>query len=240
LSNAQGGHEILHLETKQIIVRHNVTVVPITPDVVKAVEALAKRDGVAPFKMVTKHGVVLYDAATAGVANDDQSDIDDNEYEEESDSDDDDDDDQNDQDVVDQNHVIAMTMCRFNETMEITEKFAHGVQHVITYSLKKALNKFGDPAKTSASKEMKHMLDRKCFTPIHKSELNEVERKRAMESLLFLNDSAQMEARSATTWSVKMYPVPWSARIHHVDSCKRSRGGTGRCNMRHPKCFCPN
>jgi hypothetical protein len=67
---------------------------------------------------------------------------------------------------------------------------------VITYSLKKALNKFEDPAKTSALKEMKQMLDRKCFTPIHKSELSKVKRKRAMESLLFLNEKCDGTIKS--------------------------------------------
>jgi hypothetical protein len=43
--------------------------------------------------------------------------------------------------TVSEAHVTVMIMCRFNETMEITEKLAHGVQHVITYSLKKALQR---------------------------------------------------------------------------------------------------
>jgi hypothetical protein len=42
LSNAQGGHEVLHLETNEIIHRRSVNEVPITPEIIKAVEALAK------------------------------------------------------------------------------------------------------------------------------------------------------------------------------------------------------
>ena len=293
MSNAQGGHEILHLATNRIIHRRNITIVPITPAVIQAVEALALRDGVASFKMETKHGVVLYDAATAGVQqtpqNEDESDDESDEdktYEPESDSDDDDEDgddqdprndpvdpeeihvngdddpvedrqsddedrqsDDKDNDpqeddgeeeladveqqptvrrtgrarierqplnvkdmggqsyeaafnqagkpgskvemtkyTVSEAHVIAMIMCRFNESMEIKEMIAHGQQHVITYTLKKGLQKFGDKAKASADKEMQQMINRKCFKPIHKAELNAIERKRAMESLLFLNE----------------------------------------------------
>jgi hypothetical protein len=44
--------------------------IPVTDAVIKAVEALAKRDSMEPFKMQTKHGVVLYDASTAGVEED--------------------------------------------------------------------------------------------------------------------------------------------------------------------------
>jgi hypothetical protein len=71
LSNAHGGHKILNLETKQIIVHRNISVVPITPDVVKAVEALAKRDRLLRSKLSRS---MVSDAATAGLANDDQSD----------------------------------------------------------------------------------------------------------------------------------------------------------------------
>lgn len=294
ISNAQGGHQVLHLATNEVIVRRKVTQIPITPAIIKAVEALARRDNVTPFKMETKHGVLLYDASTAGVDpqqdennNDDQqSDDEDEDYEdsENSDTDSSQDDDTGNRDemdpddiydegrqipVVDHNvnandeadneeeqsqqatenneeeitdnvqptvrrstripvprerlniaskkgksyfemafsqagkhdskvtmteytigqaHVIATIICRFNEDMVSTTAITHGQQHVITYSLKKALDKFGSKAKESANQEIRQMLDRKCFKPIHKTNLNEIERKRAMESLLFLSE----------------------------------------------------
>jgi hypothetical protein len=67
VSNARGGHEILDLLTNEVIQRQKVTQVPMTDAVVKAVEALAKNDSMDPLKMETKHGVILYDAVTAGV-----------------------------------------------------------------------------------------------------------------------------------------------------------------------------
>ena len=35
--------------------------------------------------------------------------------------------------------VLAMIMCQFNERMVKTNKIVHGTQHVVTYSLKKAI-----------------------------------------------------------------------------------------------------
>ena len=71
-------------------------------------------------------------------------------------------------------HVIAMIMCRFNESMDVKQTIFHGNEHVITYSLKKALEKFGQPARALAEKEMQQMLNRKCFKAIHKTELNKL------------------------------------------------------------------
>jgi hypothetical protein len=100
ISNAQGGHEILHLATNEIITRRTVTEIPITPDVVKAVEALAKRDGMSPFQMTTKHEVVLYDASTAGVDNDEN-----HEDEDGQEDDDDNDNDHQSNDEMDPNDI---------------------------------------------------------------------------------------------------------------------------------------
>jgi hypothetical protein len=55
--NAQGGHEILHLATNEVIVWRNVTVVPITEAVIQAVELLAKKDDDYSFKIESKRGV---------------------------------------------------------------------------------------------------------------------------------------------------------------------------------------
>ena len=61
-----------------------------------------------------------------------------------------------------------------------------GAQFIVTYTLKKALKKWGDKASNSATKEMKQLHDRSCFHPVHKHELTMLERQRALESLLFL------------------------------------------------------
>ena len=56
----------------------------------------------------------------------------------------------------------------------------------MTYSLQKGLKKFGQRGQDSTYKEMKQMNDQDCFEPIHKSSMNETEKKRVMESLIFL------------------------------------------------------
>ena len=64
---------------------------------------------------------------------------------------------------------VLVTVITFNKHMEhIVEE--HRQQHVVTYSLKAGINKFGDQAKASA----------------HKCSLNKFKKQRAMESLLFL------------------------------------------------------
>ena len=56
-------------------------------------------------------------------------------------------------------------MCQFNERMNSTE-VEHGSQFVVTYSLKKGIDTFGDRGKDAALKEMKQLHDRECFKPI--------------------------------------------------------------------------
>jgi hypothetical protein len=76
ISNANGGHAMLHLATNEIITWRNLTVIPITPAVIKAVETLAKCDDVFSFKIESKKGVLLYDSSTAGVDDEDVDDVD--------------------------------------------------------------------------------------------------------------------------------------------------------------------
>ena len=57
-----------------------------------------------------------------------------------------------------------------------------------TYSLNKKLKKFGDRGKDAAQKEMKQLHDRVVFEPILIAEMTQLERKRAMESLIFLTE----------------------------------------------------
>jgi Reverse transcriptase (RNA-dependent DNA polymerase) len=50
------------------------------------------------------------------------------------------------------------------------------------------VKKFGSRAEEVAMKDMEQMIERDCFEPIHQEELNETERRRAMESLIFLSE----------------------------------------------------
>jgi hypothetical protein len=87
---------------------------------------------------------------------------------------------------VNEAKVIAMIMCQFNERMDIQKKIIHGTQHLVTYSLKKGIERFKEAGKESAKDEMKQLHDRTCFKPIKASSLNEMERKRTLESLIFM------------------------------------------------------
>jgi uncharacterized protein YdhG (YjbR/CyaY superfamily) len=47
----------------------------------------------------------------------------------------------------------------------------HATQHVITYSLKKGMEKFSDKARNATLDEMKQLVDRVAFTPVDVSSL---------------------------------------------------------------------
>ena len=65
----------------------------------------------------------------------------------------------------DKARVLATVFTTFNECMDhVVEE--HGQQHVVTYSLKAGINKFGDQAKASAHKKMKQLHNRSCFRPV--------------------------------------------------------------------------
>lgn len=266
ISNAQGGHEILHLATNEVIVRRNVTVVPITEAVIQAVELLAKKDDVYSFKIESKRGVHLYDSSTAGVDNEeDQDDLEEaqneedasviasvseedvpvediEEYDQEVDQDDDEKIEEEEEEVDEEDleseligedqpkvrrserdkisrkvpnvstfrgktygelfhqktddeieysvmeaQVMAFTMCQFNERVKVTRKQV-AKQFLAIYSLKKAIHKYGKKGYDAALQEMRQLKERRCFIPISKDELKAMEKKRAMDSLIFLTE----------------------------------------------------
>jgi hypothetical protein len=57
-----------------------------------------------------------------------------------------------------------------------------------TYSLKKGIQESGIEGRNSILKEMQQLHDRECFKPIAIGTLTKVERKRALESLIFLTE----------------------------------------------------
>jgi hypothetical protein len=60
------------------------------------------------------------------------------------------------------------------------------VSFVESYSLKAGIKKFREKGKAAAMKEMQQLHDREVFAPIKVEDLTESERKKAMESLIFL------------------------------------------------------
>ena len=85
----QGGHELLHLPTNKIIVRRNITPMPITKAIVDTVEAIANKEGMTSgLKIVSKTDNILYDSDwIAGVDSMDNDNDDATNYDENQDQD---------------------------------------------------------------------------------------------------------------------------------------------------------
>ena len=82
--------------------------------------------------------------------------------------------------------IIAMTMCCMNDIALQPSTNKRAWQFVQSYGLMKGLKKFGKMGRNAAFKEMKQLHNRVVFKPIRVPELTEQERRRAMESLIFL------------------------------------------------------
>ena len=76
---------------------------------------------------------------------------------------------------------------------------------VQTYSLKKGLKKYKDKGYVAAFGEMKQLHDRICFRPIDPSTMTPEERKKAMETLIFLTEKrdGRIKARTVANGSVQ-------------------------------------
>jgi hypothetical protein len=88
MDNAQGGHELLHLQTNRVVKRRNLTKVPITPSIVKQVHALAELDDMPRgLKITNRANQVIFNSAWIAGVNYDEAlfddDIDDDYDEEE-------------------------------------------------------------------------------------------------------------------------------------------------------------
>ena len=101
--------------------------------------------------------------------------------------------------------VIAHIMCNYasmNSGRMSKKKF---YQLVHTYSLQKGIKKFGVKGKQAAYKEMRQLHDRIVFTPVRVESLTAQERKRAMESLIFLVEKrdGRIKARTCANGSTQ-------------------------------------
>ena len=72
--SAQGGHELLHLQTNQVIKRRNLTPAVVTPNIIKMVHGLAHVDNMPRgLKIHNRTDQVLFDSAwIAGVDYDEE------------------------------------------------------------------------------------------------------------------------------------------------------------------------
>ena len=309
LESIQGGHEIMHLATGRLLSRPHVRVLPVTQDVITAVEAMAEADEMQQLRITTKTGQVLYDSswlagvhydnpdhAEHGEGHDPYEDEEDNDNEENDDDqvhdegddpndnydedpiqdesdqeqqpqqpvvetvqeeDEDDNDDEEEEEgeepqqapsgtrsrqppsrldpqMTGHTHperreqqyaqtenteyetlecsdeearIVAVLLCYFQEQFRAREfdSEQEALQFVQTYSLPKAIKRFGQPALDSAIKEMKQLHDRDCFNPIDPSTLTPEEKRRAMESLIFgvLKKSGIIKMRHCANGSVQ-------------------------------------
>ena len=74
---------------------------------------------------------------------------------------------------------------------------------VQTYSLKAGIKEFGDKGVDAAGKEMTQLHERNCFKPVDVSSLSDQEKKRALESLIFLTEKrdGRIKARACANGS---------------------------------------
>jgi hypothetical protein len=84
-------------------------------------------------------------------------------------------------------HVIAVTMSHCTTALA-GMKDLQACSFLQTCILKQGVKKFGDKGVTAVNKEMKQLNDRVVFEPISVNEMTALERKRAMESLVFLKE----------------------------------------------------
>jgi hypothetical protein len=78
-------------------------------------------------------------------------------------------------------------------------------QFAQTYGLKNGLNKFRDKGKKAVNKELGQLHSRTFFEPIHVKDLTPLEKKRAMESLIFLTEKRDktIKARACANGSTQ-------------------------------------
>jgi hypothetical protein len=73
MDNAQGGHELLHLQTNKILKSRNLTKVPITPSIIKQVHALAEMDEMPRgLKSTNRANQVIFNSAWIAVVDYDE------------------------------------------------------------------------------------------------------------------------------------------------------------------------
>ncbi len=323
--NIQGGHEVLHLQTNQVVKRRTLTPAVVTPTIVKMVHRLAELDGMPKgLKIHNRTNQVLFDSAwIAGVDyNEELFDDEDYDFDKESESDDEEDEEEDEYDEMDENEladittephrfnvpheqnqnqleveqhvfqneeeeinfeeqdnedveevtdeeasdeeyedseeedlsleadedevsnptlrraervrvpnpryqhlqasdhrteeysidtasVIAMTMSHFMHSMDGMRE-DETFSFIQTYSLNKGLKEFGERGRNAAHKEMKQLHDRVVFEPIHIAKMTMLERKRAMESLLFLTEKRDgtIKARTCANGSTQRAYIP--------------------------------
>ena len=288
-------HEVYDLSTQRIIERRRMTVLPITPTIIKAVEDIATQQNQKGLRIKTKRGLTIYDSTwTAGVDYESDEDEDDSDYEYASEDEEDDEDsngsyeheaedflyeeesagvpeeasinddqsrstvqaeqeephsDTNDQEEQEPETVTTRRSTRTRTQTQLLSPTMTGTSHgsreqnhlmipeaegtlyehdfavyavqlltafkervvkkdklysnLITYSLQKGIKKFGRTGFDSAKGEMQQLHDRECWQPIKVETMSSSEKKKALESLIFLVEkkSGTIKARHCANGS---------------------------------------
>jgi hypothetical protein len=107
MDNAQGGHELLHLQTNRVVKCRTMRKIPITPSIIKQVHALAVLDEMPEgLKITNRANNVIFDTAWIVGVDYNKQEFDDDEYDEEEENEDNDDDDYEDHyDEMDENEL---------------------------------------------------------------------------------------------------------------------------------------
>jgi hypothetical protein len=93
--------------------------------------------------------------------------------------------------------VIAITMCHLSTKIENLND-QQAFQFIQTYSLKSGLKKFGEHGETAATSKMCQLHERAVFHPIRVDDMTQLEKKRAMESLIFLVEKCDGRVKART------------------------------------------
>jgi len=89
--------------------------------------------------------------------------------------------------VMEYEGVEAMVLGRYIDDLNGNTELA-GVSLSQQYLLHKALAKYGDKGKKAAEEELRQLHGRKCFVPVRVSEMTSTERKKAMQSLMYVTE----------------------------------------------------
>jgi hypothetical protein len=85
----------------------------------------------------------------------------------------------------DEAEIMGKIMSQLNEATHVEHV---GAQFATTYSLKQGIKKFGVRGRKAAIAEMQQLHDRKCFRPMSKHEITNIDHSRVLESLIFLTE----------------------------------------------------
>ena len=98
-----------------------------------------------------------------------------------------------------QEYMVKLAMVLAKTIVHMNHQFAQ------TFSLNKGIKEFGDRGHQAAFEEMKQLHDRVVFLPIKIEDLTPIERRRAMESLIFLTEKkdGRIKARTCANGSTQ-------------------------------------